>query len=319
MAKSNFMEDDSTTILPSTSSLLDKVAYATAIASRNYVGVFSDFAARKSGQRELKRRCDGLEQRVAELTRELQAANRELEAYSLSVSQDLRAPLRAIHGFSSMLEKDYSNSLDDQGKDYLHRVCAASERMALLIDDLLKLGCLWRQPLRTDRANLSAMAGVIAEELQAGEPTRNVDWVIAPDLKTTGDPGLLKVVLENLLGNAWKYSSTRPSARIEFGVADEGGRCVYFVRDNGVGFDMAYSEKLFTAFQRLHSESEFPGTGIGLATVARIIHRHGGGIWGEGRVGEGATFRFALCGGRRWSTNRRAVTGFHVSDDNQTG
>jgi light-regulated signal transduction histidine kinase (bacteriophytochrome) len=178
----------------------------------------------------------------------------------------------------------------------LRRVGAAAERMGQLIEDLLKLSRISRQEMQTGPVDLSALARSIAEELQAGEPERRtrIDWEIAPGVQVIGDAGLLRVVLQNLLGNAWKYCSKRDSARIEFGAAEKYGRPVYFVRDTGAGFDMAYANKLFGAFQRLHAAEDFPGTGIGLATVARIIHRHGGEIWAEGKVNEGASFYFSL-------------------------
>jgi light-regulated signal transduction histidine kinase (bacteriophytochrome) len=235
-----------------------------------------------------------LEARVASRTQQLELANRELEAFSYSVSHDLRAPLRAIHGFSRLVEQQYASQIDERGRDMLRRVSAGAEKMGQLIDDLLKLSQISRQAMRTGPVDLSALAREVAGELQAETPKRKVEWVIAAQLTAEGDPGLLRAVLQNLLGNAWKYSSRRELARIEFGVGEKDGRAAYFLRDNGAGFDMAYAHKLFGAFQRLHSAAEFPGTGIGLATVARAIHRHGGEVWAEGRMGEGATFYFSL-------------------------
>jgi PAS domain S-box-containing protein len=242
----------------------------------------------------LQRLNDELEQRVSERTRELQAANREMEAFSYSVSHDLRAPLRAINGFSLLLDEEYAGVLDDKARNYLSRVRAGSERMGHLIDALLHLSQMSSKPMRIDRADLSGLAAEVAAEIQAGEPARAVEWIIAPDIFAHGDERLLRAVLLNLLGNAWKYSAKRADARIEFGVERKDGRPAYFVRDNGAGFDMAHAKRLFGAFQRLHSPAEFPGNGIGLATVARIVHRHGGEVWAESSPGDGATFYFTL-------------------------
>ena len=236
-----------------------------------------------------------LEQRVAERTAELAAVNQELAAFSYSVSHDLRAPLRSMSGFSEALLEDYADVLDGTGQDYLRRVHQAGRRMAKLIDDLLNLSRLTRAEMSREPVDLSAVAQAIAAELQQGEPERRAEFIIAPGLEATGDPGLLRVVLENLLGNAWKFTSKVAHARIEFGMAEVGGDLAYFVRDNGAGFAMTYSDKLFGPFQRLHAESEFPGSGIGLATVQRIVFRHGGGVWAEGEEGRGAQFFFTLA------------------------
>jgi|GEM_PF-1683990 len=247
---------------------------------------------------EVQRHADLLEQRVAERTAQLEAANRELEAFSYSVSHDLRAPLRGMDGFSKALLEDYSDSLDEQGRDYLNRVRAASRRMARLIDDILELSRVARFEMRAEEVDLSGLAGETAEELKRGDLKRDVEFVIQPGLATVGDPRLLAIVLGNLLDNAYKFTGEKPKAAIEFGAEEREGKRVYYVRDNGVGFDMSYSEKLFDAFQRLHTEDEFPGTGIGLATVRRIIYRHGGEVWAESEVGEGAVFYFTLSPGR---------------------
>ncbi|MCL5062437.1 MAG: ATP-binding protein [Nitrospirae bacterium] len=224
----------------------------------------------------------------------LGAANKELEAFSYSVSHDLRAPLRSIDGFSQALLEDYAERLDEQGRDYLSRVRAASQRMAQLIDDMLKLSRVTRAELRREEMDLSGLAQEIAAEQRRAQPGREVEFAIASGLRAHGDPKLLRIALENLLGNAWKFTGKRSGARIEFGMMHREGEAAYFVRDNGLGFDMAYAGKLFGAFQRLHDSREFPGTGIGLATVQRVIHKHGGRVWAEGEVEKGATFYFTI-------------------------
>ncbi|MGB7542146.1 MAG: ATP-binding protein, partial [Burkholderiales bacterium] len=219
---------------------------------------------------------------------------KELEAFSYSVSHDLRAPLRHIDGFGQILLEDYAGKLDDEGRRHLQRVREASQRMAQLIDDLLNLSGITRAEMRRETVDLSRMAEMAAEALRKTDPQRAAEIVIEKGLTAEADERLLRVALDNLLGNAWKYAGKRPRARIEVGRTDRDGKTAYFVRDNGAGFDMAYAHKLFGAFQRLHSVSEFPGTGIGLATVQRIIHRHGGQIWAESAVDKGATFYFTL-------------------------
>lgn len=223
-----------------------------------------------------------------------EAANCELEAFSYSVSHDLRAPLRAIDGFSRVLLDDYHNLLDEQGRDYLRRVRAATQRMARLIDDLLRLSRLTRGELTVDLIDLSALARSVAAELQRSQPERQVTFMIGNGLTARTDPHLLKVVLENLLDNAWKFTSKQRHPVIEFGTLPMNQTMAYFVRDNGAGFDMAYADKLFATFQRLHTTKEFPGTGIGLSLVQRIVRRLGGQVWGKGELGRGATFYFTL-------------------------
>lgn len=235
-----------------------------------------------------------LEKRVEERTAQLEATNKELEAFSYSVSHDLRAPLRSIDGFSQALLEDYADVLDAEGKKYLERLRNNSRQMAGLIDDLLALSRLTRAEMKRAPVDLSASARSVVEELRQRDPQREVIVDIADNLKAEGDERLLHVALENLLGNAWKFTSKIPGAHIEVGQEMQEGKPVFFVRDNGAGFDMAYSDKLFGAFQRLHGVSEFEGTGIGLATVQRVIRRHGGRIWAEGAVGKGATFYFTL-------------------------
>jgi PAS domain S-box-containing protein len=259
-----------------------------------FVAMVSDITERKRAEDEIHRLNTDLERKVIERTAQLEAANKELESFSYSVSHDLRAPLRGIDGFSQALVEDYADKLDDQGKGYLQRVRAASQRMAELIDDMLKLARVTRAPLQRQAVDLSSLAHSIIAELQRTQPQRSVDIVIEPDLNASGDPRLLRVLLENLLGNAWKFTGKQPRPRIELGARHDNGMPVYFVRDNGAGFDIKYAHKLFGAFQRLHTVTEFPGTGIGLATVQRIVHRHGGRAWAEGAEGHGATFFFTL-------------------------
>jgi two-component system sensor histidine kinase/response regulator len=224
----------------------------------------------------------------------LETVNKELEAFSYSVSHDLRAPLRTIDGFSQALLEDYVDKLDEEGKDNLQRVRGATRRMGELIDDMLNLSRVARKEIRVETVDLSAMAQTIAAELRRSQPERQVEFIIADGMVATGDGGLLKAALENLLGNAWKFTGKRSEAKIEFGITRHDGISAYFVRDNGAGFDAAYADKLFGAFQRLHGQNEFSGTGVGLATVQRIIHRHGGRVWAEGKPNEGATFYFIL-------------------------
>lgn len=231
---------------------------------------------------------------LEQINRQLRAAYEELEAFSAAAAHDLRAPLRAIGGFAEILLEDYLPALDAQGRDHLRRIGAATGRMNDLIDSLLELGRVTRSPLRQVAVDLSALAGEVAREVQDESP-RPVEWAIAPGLATEGDPALLRIALVNLFGNAWKYTARRDRARIEFGAGVRDGKTAYFVRDNGMGFDAAQAEgKLFQPFQRLHSAEEAPGSGIGLATVRRIVTKHGGRIWAESRKDDGATFWFTL-------------------------
>lgn len=242
----------------------------------------------------VKEAHDNLEQKVHERTQQLEVAIQELEAFSYSVSHDLRAPLRSIDGFSQILLEEHSAQLDAQGQDYLRRVRLASQHMEQLINDMFKLSRVTRTEINIDKVNLTRIARSVINELQESKPQRHVDIRIADDLEDNADSRLMHIMLENLLGNAWKFTEKQSTAVIEFGFTMEGKKKIYFVRDNGAGFDMTYMDKLFTPFQRLHTTEEYPGTGIGLATVRRIIHRHEGTIWAEGQVGKGATFYFTL-------------------------
>ncbi len=254
-----------------------------------------DVTEREYAVRALHRAHDELEERVHQRTAELESMNRQLESFSYSVSHDLRGPLRTINGFSSVLMEEHRDRLDEEAFDCLRRIKDASDRMDRLIDGLLNLSRIARTELHPQAVNLSAMATEIGDELRQAQPQRVVEFSVTPDLVVNADPHLARILLSNLLENAWKFTSRRERARIEFGrLPDEGA---YYVRDNGAGFDMAYSDKLFGAFQRLHAPSEFPGTGIGLATVARIVHAHRGRIWAEGREGEGAAFFFTFGAG----------------------
>lgn len=249
-----------------------------------------DIAYRKKAEREIEELNTQLEAQITQLT----AVNKELESFSYSVSHDLRAPLRAIDGFSLALIEDYSDLLDEQAHYYLSRVRNASQRMDELIEGLLNLSRLTRSEMQRQKVNLSAIAREIAADLQASQPERQVEFIIEDQLAVEGDYALIHNLLENLFRNAWKFTAQKPRVQIEFGATQQHDQTVYFVRDNGVGFDMAYADKLFSAFQRLHDVREFEGNGIGLATVQRIINRHGGQVWAEGKVQQGATFYFSL-------------------------
>ena len=276
------------------------------------VSISRDITDLRQRALEVEKLNAALEARVTERTAELTAANQELESFAYSVSHDLRAPLRYIEGFAAALQQDYAKKLDATGRDYLERARAAALRMGHLIEDLLRLSQVTRMELRKTDVDLSALAGEIADELRREQPGRKMKFRIEPGLRARGDPGLLRSALANLIQNAWKFTSTHRTATIEFGARHQSGACVYFVRDDGAGFDMAHAGRLFGAFQRLHAERDFPGTGIGLATVRRVMRRHGGDAWAESEVGKGATFHFTLesvpgagreKGGGRWGAS----------------
>ncbi|MBD2325857.1 GAF domain-containing protein [Alkalinema sp. FACHB-956] len=264
-------------------------------------------------RQQAEQRAHNLNQELRQAIVELKAVNKELEAFSYSVSHDLRAPLRSIDGFSQALLEDCLEHLDSNGRDYLQRIRAASQRMGQLIDDLLMLSRVTRSDLRRDAVDLSYLANQLCWDLQQIDPSRSINCVIQSNVVTQGDPLLLRVMMENLLSNAWKFTSKQPQALIEFGAmrlaevnrpelnwaidSTSPEQLVYFVRDNGVGFDMVYVDKLFQPFQRLHRINEFPGNGVGLATVQRVVRRHGGRVWAEGHLNQGATFYFTLMEG----------------------
>jgi PAS domain S-box-containing protein len=258
------------------------IASLGAAGAAGFAGILRDVTERRLAHDALRRS-----------EAELRVANAELEAFSYSVSHDLRAPLRSIDGFSQALLEDAGEALPPPAREHLERVRAASQRMARLIDDLLALAQVTRTELASERVDLSALAREVVADLRRHRE-RDVEVTVAPGLEANGDRQLLRLVFENLIGNAWKFTAGRPGARIDVGAERLNGATVFHVRDNGAGFDMTFAHKLFTPFQRLHGQAEFDGTGIGLATVQRVVHRHGGRVWAEGEVGRGATVRFTL-------------------------
>lgn len=258
------------------------------------VGITLDITEPKLAAEKIRALNASLEARVSERTMELSNANKELESFSYSVSHDLRAPLRTIDGFSMALLEDCGGQLDETCQAHLQRIRHAAQRMASLIDDLLHLSRVTRAQLNAQTFDLSALVTDVLSELRVTQPDRTVVCNIQPGLFATGDPQLLRVAIENLINNAWKFTSKRSGALIEFGATLKNGENAFFVKDNGAGFNPAYADRLFGAFQRLHGPAEFPGTGVGLATVQRVVHRHGGQIWAESSVDQGATFFFTL-------------------------
>jgi PAS domain S-box-containing protein len=269
--------------------LLDNAGQAYAVA-----GISTDITDRIRAEEQVRQLNAELEQRVRERTAELETTARDLDAFAYSVSHDLRAPLRSLHGFSQVLLDDYADRLDDDGRQYLGRIQANVARMSQLIDDLLRLSRATRTGLTRGQVDISALAREIIGELRSAEPGRRVEAVIANDLVATGDTRLIRLALSNLLSNAWKFTGKRERAIIDVGALHPDGEQVFFVRDNGAGFDMRYAGKLFDPLQRLHTATDFDGTGIGLAIVHRILRRHGGRIWADSEPDKGATFYFTL-------------------------
>lgn len=270
-----------------------------------YAGVARDLtetlASARGGSREqaaeierLRAELEACTRQGAERARQFEFAVKELDSFAHSVSHDLRAPLRVVDGFANIVLEDYGDRLDDLGREHLKRIVTAGNRMNSMIDTLLALSKMTSREIERERVDLSQTARELADELRAQDGARDVQFVIAEGQSADGDRTLLRLVLQNLLGNAYKFTAKVPAARVEFGARDEGSQTVYYVRDNGAGFDMRFADKLFGLFQRFHSANEFPGTGVGLATVQRIVRKHGGRIWAESKPGEGATFYFTL-------------------------
>jgi len=274
--------------------MLAEIGRRTAELESSNAMLAREIDERKHAQGEVLRLNAVLEDRVHERTAQLESANRELEAFSYSVSHDLRAPLRSIDGFGQALVEDFPEHLPDGARSYLDRIRTSTVRMGQLIEGLLNLARVSRRPLERNPVDLSKMAKQAVSELQQREPERSVEVSVWDGMQAEGDAQLLSIVLENLIGNAWKFTSKKDKPRVEIGALKDRGHATFYVRDNGAGFDMTYADKLFGAFQRLHAASDYAGTGIGLATVQRIIHLHGGRIWAEGETGKGAVFYFTL-------------------------
>lgn len=260
----------------------------------SFVGFRMDITARKHDEEKIRLMNSELEQRVSERTSELQFANKEMEAFCYSISHDLRAPLRSIRGYGEIVLEEYASKLDVRGREFLRNACDSAAQMNQLLDDMLRLSFISRGELHRERTDLSEMARGLFEDMKVAEPGRKVTFRFDGNMVVQGDTRLLQIALGNLLGNAWKFTSRKADAVIEFSSAPRDGERVFFVRDNGEGFDMEWKHRLFGVFERLHSAKDFPGTGIGLAIVQRIIERHGGRIWAEGKRQEGATFYFTL-------------------------
>jgi light-regulated signal transduction histidine kinase (bacteriophytochrome) len=259
-----------------------------------WIAIHQDVTLRKQAETALKELTETLECRVTDRTAELQSALRDMETFSYSIAHDLRTPVRAILSISSLLEEDFAPAFDAAGHDYVRRVQQAAARMGGMIDGLLGLARLLRSEFRAERIDMSVMVRAVAEGLEAGSGGRRVALDIQPQVEVFADRTLASVLIENLIGNAWKFTEKRPDARIEFGLVEKDGVSACFVRDNGAGFDMGHAENLFRPFHRLHAATDFPGNGIGLATAQRIVQRHGGKIWAESSLGAGATFYFTL-------------------------
>jgi light-regulated signal transduction histidine kinase (bacteriophytochrome) len=261
---------------------------------REWVGTISDIDDRKRAEERLHEMNNQLEARVKERTQELQNAVSQLEAFTGAVSHDLRGPLKTIDGYSANMLMDFGDVLPEMGKKDIERIRRAVNRMQQIVEDLLRLSRLANHALTVQDIDLAGIGRSVVAVMQEMEPDRNVDVVIPETMAMRADPLLMQIALENLIGNAWKFTRRTETARIELGVTEKNGQQVFFVRDNGAGFDMQYADKLFSAFQRLHSEKDFPGIGIGLTTVLRVVERHGGRVWAEAVVDEGATFYFSL-------------------------
>jgi signal transduction histidine kinase len=289
--------DEVGTLVDSFNGMLAEIERRTQALEESNREQAREVAERTRAEQEVLRLNQELESRVQQRTAQLESANRELEAFCYSVSHDLRAPLRAIDGFSQALIEDFPDSVPEEARRYLGKIRFSAGRMGQLIEDLLNLSKVSRGALERSSVNLSGVAAEVASELQQREPARAVEVSIWEEMVVDGDARLLRVALENLMGNAWKFTARTAKARIEVGALRDGGQATYFVRDNGAGFDMKFVGKLFGAFQRLHQANDYPGTGIGLATVQRIVHRHGGRIWADAQPGKGAVFFFTLTGG----------------------